>query len=95
MYTTLSYLPSVLLRIPFGVYVKKHIFDPLGLKATTYTYDVAKASGNLADGFGRDGLNSSDPEDIFGRGIPRVLEFPGIDLPGGDEGNCTSNMKPA
>ena len=55
MYNLLSYLPTALLpsRISFSRYVKQHIFDPLGLSSTTYSCDVARASGNLADGMVR------------------------------------------
>jgi len=55
MYNLLSYLPTVLLpsRIPFARYVKQHIFDPLGLSSTTFSCDVAHASGRLADGMFR------------------------------------------
>lgn len=92
MYTALSYLPQLLVGTPYGDYVKQHIFTPLGLNATTYSYDVAKASGHLADGFDREGLNRS--EDVFGKGTPRAMEYPGWDLPGGESGNCMSTSVP-
>lgn len=53
MYTVLSYLPPVLTKTPFARYVKKHIFDPLGMTSTTYSFAVANASGQLADGLTR------------------------------------------
>jgi CubicO group peptidase (beta-lactamase class C family) len=55
MYTTLSYLPTLLLpsKTSFARYVKQNIFDPLGLTSTTYSYPTAKQSGQLADGMTR------------------------------------------
>ncbi|KIK64017.1 hypothetical protein GYMLUDRAFT_40239 [Collybiopsis luxurians FD-317 M1] len=86
MYTVLSYLPEVLLRIPFTHYVKEHIFLPLGLHSTTYSADVAENSGNLASGFARDKVNET--EDIFGMGIPRTIPF--WNPRGGEDGNVIS-----
>ncbi|KAJ3851196.1 beta-lactamase/transpeptidase-like protein [Lentinula lateritia] len=83
MYTVLSYIPDVLLHAPFTHYVKNHIFTPLGLNATTYSGSVAEESGNLAHGFGRDGVNKS--EDILGAGTPRAMPF--WNYYGGDDGN--------
>ncbi|KAF5391208.1 hypothetical protein D9757_003079 [Collybiopsis confluens] len=73
MYTVLSYLPEVVLHIPFTHFVKNNIFLPLGLHSTTYSGDVAEKSGNLASGFARDKVNRT--KDIFGRGIPRSIPF--------------------
>ena len=55
MYSILSYLPTVLLpsKIPFARYVKQHIFDPFGMTSTTYSSQVAAASGHLAEGIVR------------------------------------------
>ncbi|KAE9393923.1 beta-lactamase/transpeptidase-like protein [Gymnopus androsaceus JB14] len=88
MYTTLSYIPEVLLKVPFTRYVKEHIFVPLNLTSTTYsadifvplnltstTYsaDIAEESGNLANGFEREGVNKT--ENVFGMGTPRALPY--------------------
>ncbi|KAE9390134.1 beta-lactamase/transpeptidase-like protein [Gymnopus androsaceus JB14] len=70
MYTTLSYIPEVLLKVPFTRYVKEHIFLPLNLTSTTYSADIAEESGNLANGFEREGVNKT--EDIFGEIQPRI-----------------------
>ncbi|KAG6819427.1 hypothetical protein H0H93_011954, partial [Arthromyces matolae] len=81
MYTTLSYLPTALLKIPFARYVKQHIFDPLGLSSTTYSYDVAK-QGHLADGFTRVNINYSESPFV---GTPKP--FPYWSTTGGEDGN--------
>ncbi|KAG6915972.1 hypothetical protein DXG01_009061 [Tephrocybe rancida] len=85
-YTVLSYLPTVLLpsKIPFARYVKQHIFEPLGLASTTFSYDIAKL-GHLAEGMTRQGTNFS--ENSFG-GTPRVLPF--WSTRGGEDGNLLS-----
>ncbi|KAF9070759.1 beta-lactamase/transpeptidase-like protein [Rhodocollybia butyracea] len=85
MYIVLSYIPEVFLNVRFAQYVKKHIFLPLGLHATTYSGDLAGATGKLAAGFARDQVNKT--EDIFGMGIPRALPYWN---PGGEEGNIIS-----
>ncbi|KAJ7154569.1 beta-lactamase/transpeptidase-like protein [Mycena filopes] len=74
MYAVLSYLPTALLpdKPPFARYVKQHLLDPLGMNSTTYSFAVANATGNLADGFARTGINASDP---LGSGTTRVLPF--------------------
>ncbi|KAJ7575124.1 beta-lactamase/transpeptidase-like protein [Mycena floridula] len=72
MYTVLSYLPQTLLSIPFERYVQSNIFDRLGMKSATYSFQVANATGKLADGWGREGVNNN--EDVFGKGTPRILE---------------------
>ncbi|KAF8063357.1 beta-lactamase/transpeptidase-like protein [Lyophyllum atratum] len=79
----LSYLPTLLLpsKIPFARYVKQHIFEPLSLTSTTYSYDVAK-SGHLADGMVRQGANYS--ENPLG-GTPKALPF--WSTTGGEDGN--------
>ncbi|RDB27566.1 hypothetical protein Hypma_003858 [Hypsizygus marmoreus] len=85
MYILLSSLPKLLLpsRTPFTRYVKEHIFDPLGMSATTYSYIKANASGLLADGLGRQGVDvRTDP---FGKGMVRKLAFPATT--GGEDGN--------
>ncbi|KAJ7575150.1 beta-lactamase/transpeptidase-like protein [Mycena floridula] len=73
MYTVLSYLPQTLLSIPFERYVQANIFDRLGMKSATYSFQVANATGKLADGWGREGVNNT--EDVFGKGTPRTMEF--------------------
>lgn len=88
MYMLLSYLPEILLphKPPFARYVKEHIFEPLGLTSTTYSVDVAQASGNLAQGMARDGVNKT--ENLFGMGTPRAMRHPNWFLAGGEDGNC-------
>ncbi|KAG7440581.1 beta-lactamase/transpeptidase-like protein [Guyanagaster necrorhizus] len=87
MYMLLSYLPELLLphKPSFARYVKEHIFEPLGLTSTTYSLDVAQASGNLVQGMARDGINKT--ENIFGRGTPRAMWHPNWFLSGGEDGN--------
>ncbi|KAJ7261002.1 beta-lactamase/transpeptidase-like protein [Mycena rebaudengoi] len=66
MYIVLSYLPTALIpgRPPFARYVKQHIFDPLGMKSTTYSFAEANETGRMADGFVRFNINYTDnPED--------------------------------
>ncbi|KAJ7059265.1 beta-lactamase/transpeptidase-like protein [Mycena amicta] len=72
-YTVLSQIPPQLTGIPFAIYVDRYIFQPLGMKATTYFSTVAEESGNLADGIARDAANQT--EDVFDLGIPRTLPF--------------------
>jgi CubicO group peptidase (beta-lactamase class C family) len=86
MYTLLSALPPVLADIPYADYVQKYILDPLGLSSTTYSYNLARESGNLVDGFGRQDVNKT--EDLFGLGTPRRLDFPNNNVPPGKDGNC-------
>ncbi|KAF7338793.1 Beta-lactamase class penicillin binding protein [Mycena sanguinolenta] len=80
MYTVLSYLPTALLpdKPPFARYVKEHILDPLGMNSSTYSFAVANATGNLADGFAREGINVT--ENPVGPGTTRVLPYlmPGV-----------------
>ncbi len=75
MYTVLSYIPTAVLpsRPNFTRYVKANIFEPLGLNSTTYSFDVANATGNLANGFLKQQTNlSASPFDV---GIPRAIPF--------------------
>lgn len=80
----LSYLPTLLLpsKIPFARYVKQNIFDPLGMTSTTYSYDKAQASGQLADGMARQGINAS--VSVFS-GTARALSYWATS--GGEDGN--------
>ncbi|KAJ7290482.1 beta-lactamase/transpeptidase-like protein [Mycena rebaudengoi] len=73
MYTTLSYLPTVLLNTTFEDYVHENILKPLGMDHTTYFYADAIKTGNLADSFARDGPNTT--ENLFAQGIIRTLAF--------------------
>jgi CubicO group peptidase (beta-lactamase class C family) len=63
MYSILSYLPTALVpgHPSFERYVKEHIFDPLGLNPTTYSFAAANGTGRMADGFVRSALIYSDP----------------------------------
>lgn len=89
MYTLLSYLPKLLLpsKTRFEQYVHENIFVPLGMRSTTYSYDLAKKTGKLANGFGREGVNQT--QDLFGPGTPRAMEY--WNQAGGEDGNCKSN----
>jgi CubicO group peptidase (beta-lactamase class C family) len=84
MYVLLSYLPTILLpsKQPFARYVKEHIFVPLGMSSTTYSFDVANESGQLADGMTKQGNFS---ESIFANGTLRALPF--WAPIGGEDGN--------
>ncbi|KAF7348644.1 Beta-lactamase domain-containing protein [Mycena venus] len=75
MYAVLSYLPTVLLphKPPFAQYAKEHILEPLGMSATTYSFPVANATGNMAEGFARVGINVT--ENPVGPGTTRVLPY--------------------
>ena len=64
--------------------MKKHVFEPSGLKSTTYSYDIAKRTGHLANGIGREGVNKS--QDLFGKGTPRPMEY--WNKAGADIGSC-------
>jgi CubicO group peptidase (beta-lactamase class C family) len=85
MYTLLGYLPELLLpsKKPLARYVKELIFEPLGMTSTTYSYWHAKASGNLADGMTRQGVNFT--ENPFGNGTVRAKPF--WSQIGGENGN--------
>ena len=82
----LSSLPPVLLNVPFEQYVQSNIFDRLGMTSTTYSYDIAKLTGRLANGFGREGVNKS--ENLFGKGITRPMPY--WNQAAGDSGHCMS-----
>ncbi|KAF8067004.1 beta-lactamase/transpeptidase-like protein [Lyophyllum atratum] len=75
MYALLSTLPERVLgsKTPFVQYVKQHIFDPLGMNATTYSYALANATGELADGLTWQGVNLTD--NPFGNGTLRAVPF--------------------
>ncbi|KAF4596497.1 hypothetical protein EYR38_007884 [Pleurotus pulmonarius] len=88
MYTLLSYIPTAILpsKPKFARYVKANIFEPLGLNSTTYSFDVANATGDLADGFSKQQTNSSaSPFDV---GIPRAIPF--WAQVGGEDGHYAS-----
>jgi CubicO group peptidase (beta-lactamase class C family) len=84
MYSLLSYLPTLVLpsKIPFTRYVKQHIFDPLDMTSTTYSYDIANASGQLAEGMTKQGNFSGN---IFANGTVRALPF--LARGGGEDGS--------
>ncbi|KAI3621302.1 beta-lactamase class penicillin binding protein [Moniliophthora roreri] len=84
MYGVLSYLPEALsTKTTLARYVKQHVFDALGMNATTYSFDVADASGNLADGICRE--NFSLATGLPGTGTPRFMPYWFKD--GGEDGN--------
>ena len=90
MYTLLGYLPELLLpsKTPIARYVKEHIFEPLGMNSTTYSYEVASATGNLADGMTRQGVNfTANP---FGNGTVRAKPF--WSQVGGEDGNSVYQL---
>lgn len=91
MYTILSYLPTLLLpsHPPFAQFVKQNIFVPLGMNSTTYSFLKANQSGKLAQGFAREWKPTEKTEEtLFDRATPRVLEYAGWELPGGEDGSC-------
>lgn len=86
MYAVLSYIPTAVLpsKPNFTRYVKDSIFEPLGLNSTTYSFDVANETGNLADGFFKQRSNlSASPFDV---GITRAVPF--WAQVGGEDGHC-------
>lgn len=85
MYMILSSLPTTLLpsKPSFAEYVKEHIFVPLGLNHTTYSFDVANATGLVADGLARDNPNLAN--DPLGKGTVRALPYQRGE--GGEDGN--------
>ncbi|KAJ6588019.1 beta-lactamase/transpeptidase-like protein [Mycena capillaripes] len=91
MYTLLSYLPPVLVGVPFETYVNDFILQPLGMNSTTFFSKNAAESGHLADGMGRDGVNQT--EDMFGMGQVRAYPFwvPSNEISGA--GGVISNAK--
>ncbi|KAK7449173.1 hypothetical protein VKT23_013323 [Stygiomarasmius scandens] len=88
MYMLLSHLPTVLVGQPFARYVKDNIFTPLNLTSTTYSVDIARASGQLADPICRDGVDKS--EDVFGKGKTRAALYPNWWLDSSEDGNYKS-----
>ncbi|KAK1235670.1 hypothetical protein PQX77_001090 [Marasmius sp. AFHP31] len=84
MYSILGYLPEVVsTKTPLARYVKRNIFEPLGMKSTTYSFDVADATGHLSRGVARENLSLADG--LPGTGTPRQLSF-WFDK-GGEDGN--------
>lgn len=75
MYAVLSYLPTALLpdKPPFARYVKDHLFDALQMNSTTYSFAVANATGRMADGFSRTGVDVS--VNPLGAGTPLVVPY--------------------
>ncbi|KAF7349434.1 Beta-lactamase class penicillin binding protein [Mycena sanguinolenta] len=73
MYTVLSHLPSALLNTTYEKYVHDNIFNPLGMDATTYLFADAVRTGNLADGFLREGANLTD--DPFSQGTVHAIPY--------------------
>ncbi|KAF9265205.1 beta-lactamase/transpeptidase-like protein [Marasmius fiardii PR-910] len=74
MYGMLSYLPQVVsTKTPFARYVKANVFDPLGMNSTTYSFDVANATGRLSYGVSRENLSFAGG--LPGTGTPRQLPF--------------------
>ncbi|ESK85501.1 beta-lactamase class penicillin binding protein [Moniliophthora roreri MCA 2997] len=72
MYNVLAYLPEVLsTKTTLARYVKQHVFDALGMNASTYSFDVANASGNLADGIARENFDAT--AGLPGTGTPRFM----------------------
>ncbi|KAF9496817.1 hypothetical protein BDN71DRAFT_1505490 [Pleurotus eryngii] len=62
------------------------IFEPPGLNSTTYSFGVANATGNLADGFFKQQTNlSASPFEV---GIPRAVPF--WARMGGEDGHLDS-----
>ncbi|KAF9463773.1 beta-lactamase/transpeptidase-like protein [Collybia nuda] len=76
MYMVLAYVSQLLKKMPFARVVKQNIFDPLGMISTTYSFDVANASGQLADGMTR--RNGT------------VRAYPFRSALGGEDGNVVS-----
>ncbi|KAF8884173.1 beta-lactamase/transpeptidase-like protein [Infundibulicybe gibba] len=92
MYAVLSYLPTVLLpsKIPFARYVKANIFDPLGLRSTTYSFNVANVTGRLADGMTRQLTSAEVLANPLAGGIPRPLPY--FSQNGDEDGNAISGF---
>ncbi|KAG5633515.1 hypothetical protein H0H81_007157, partial [Sphagnurus paluster] len=83
MYITLSRLPEILTGMPFGRYVRDNIFMPLGMNATTYSYQLANSEGQRADGMAREGLDVY--KDPF-TGTPRATRY-WTSMTGGEDGS--------
>lgn len=90
MYTVLSFLPPLLVGpgVPFARYVKQNIFDPLGMNSTTYSYEIANSTGELADGMTRQDVNRSNNPFELGT----VRAFPFWSPTGGEDGNRELNL---
>ncbi|KAK7054311.1 hypothetical protein VNI00_003504 [Paramarasmius palmivorus] len=74
MYAFLGHLPEALsTNATLARYVKEHVFSPLGLNATTYSFDVANASGQFADGVCRENLDTT--AGLPGIGTLRALPY--------------------
>ncbi|KAG6908807.1 hypothetical protein DXG01_003254 [Tephrocybe rancida] len=85
MYTLMGSLPSKLLGgMPFARYVKDNIFVPLGLNSTTYSYQIADATGNRADGMTRQNWDLYSG-DVFA-GTPAAAKW-WSGTTGGEDGN--------
>ncbi|KAJ6609281.1 beta-lactamase/transpeptidase-like protein [Mycena sp. CBHHK59/15] len=86
MYAVLSYLPTALLphKPPFARYVEEHILEPLGMNSSTYSFAAANATGRVADGFAREGINIT--ENPLGAGTTRVVPYL---FPTNDDGDST------
>ncbi|KAJ7111219.1 beta-lactamase/transpeptidase-like protein [Mycena epipterygia] len=75
MYAVLSYLPTAILphKPSFARYVTDNILDPLGMNSTTYSFAVANATGRMADGFAREGMNTT--KNPLDGGTTRILPY--------------------
>ena len=87
MYAMLSYLPTALLpsKIPFARYVKQHILDPLGMKSTTYSSEVANKTGNFADGLLQTVVTDSNGTGVAGPPVRIPYWIPSNEDGGGEE----------
>ncbi|KAG5643175.1 hypothetical protein DXG03_001379 [Asterophora parasitica] len=87
-YTILSVLPPRFLNgsITFARYVKDNIFEPLNMSSTTYSYQIADATGHRADGMTRKGWNLY--KDVFA-GEPAATKW-WSGTTGGEDGNILS-----
>ncbi|KAK7055396.1 beta-lactamase domain-containing protein [Favolaschia claudopus] len=81
MYTVLSYLPTALVpsKPSFAQYVHDNIFSPLGMNSSTYSFEVANATGRLADAFGREGDPTVNPITAPSHAMPFWLQAGGKD----------------
>lgn len=76
LYGLLSILPPKLVGIPYTEYVKQNILIPAGMTSSTYKYAEAKDSGNLSEGFSKEGKDIDASIDPFYRnGTARVYDF--------------------
>ncbi|KAF8064240.1 beta-lactamase/transpeptidase-like protein [Lyophyllum atratum] len=84
MYTLMSQLPPQLLNgTPLARYVKENIFDRLSMNSTTYSYEIAEASGHRADGMTRKDWDLYT--DVFA-GTPAAAKW-WSGTSGGEDGN--------